>query len=88
MNIEHYDYIYPVVHDLSTVRSSTFSKIDYEKISLLNTTRGKLVPKDLFGVFIDERNNIFLGLESQSDEFSSQVAKVCSICSGKLKVSI
>ena len=62
MNIEHYDYIYPVVHDLSTVRSSTFSKIDYEKISLLNTTRGKLVPKDLFGVFIDERNNIFLGL--------------------------
>jgi hypothetical protein len=64
MNIEHYDYIYPVVHDLSTVRSSTFSKINYEEVSLLNTTRGKLVPRDLFGVFIDERNNIFLGLST------------------------
>jgi hypothetical protein len=64
MNIEHYDYIYPVVHDLSTVRSSTFSKIHYEEVSLLNATGRKLVPQDLFGVFIDERNNIFLGLST------------------------
>ena len=62
MDISYYQYVYPVVHDMSPVRSTTFHKIDYSEISLLNASSKRLLPPDFYGLFHDDRGNLFLGL--------------------------
>ena len=62
MEISHYNYVYAVVHDLSTVRSNDFIKVEYDEVSLINTAGNRLIPRDMYGVFKDERGNIFLGI--------------------------
>lgn len=62
LDISQYGAIYPVSHDLQNIRSVVFTGIEYNQHSLLNTANGRLVPIDFYGLFYDERNNLFLGL--------------------------
>jgi len=62
MDISHYEYIYPALHDMSAVRSNEFHKVDYTATKLFNTANSKLLSPDFYGVFHDDRGNLFLGL--------------------------
>ena len=59
MQIEDFNHVYAVTHDFLNERSSSFRQIDASTCSLRNNTNGKTVSPYLYGVFLDERENIF-----------------------------
>lgn len=64
MDITHYATICPIDFDFQNVRSKVYTQIPYSEHSLLNTANKKLVPIDLYALFLDDRGNLFLALNS------------------------
>lgn len=70
MQIEDFNHVYAVTHDFLNERSSSFRQIDASTCSLRNNTNGKTVSPYLYGVFIDERENIFLGMRENLNTYT------------------
>lgn len=64
MDITHYATICPIDFDFQNVRSKVYTQIPHSEHSLLNTANKKLVPIDLYALFLDDRGNLFLALNS------------------------
>lgn len=64
MDITHYSTVCPIDFDFQNVRSQVYTQIPHSEYSLLNTSNKKLVPIDLYALFVDDRGNLFLALNS------------------------
>lgn len=70
MQINDFNHVYAVTHDLLSERSSSFHQIDASTCNLQNNTNGKIVSPYLYGVFSDERENIFLGMRENVNTYT------------------
>lgn len=64
MDITHYSTICPIDFDFQNIRSGVYTQIPHAEHSLLNTANKKLVPIDFYALFVDDRGNLFLALNS------------------------
>jgi hypothetical protein len=64
MDIAHYSTICPIDFDFQNIRSKVYTQVPYSEHSLLNTANKKLVPIDFYALFVDDRGNLFLALNS------------------------
>jgi hypothetical protein len=69
MQINDFNHVYAVTHDLLSERSSSFHQIDASTCNLQNNTNGKIVSPYLYGVFSDERENIFLAMRENINTY-------------------
>lgn len=70
VHIDDFPHVYAVVHDLQNERSVSFSQIELSRCSLKNNTNGKIVSPYLYGVFSDDRNNIFLAMRENINTYT------------------